>query len=213
MPISAHGISAANWPTASLTVDISSRTVAVNAVTVRQHCLHSMTIEAVPHIPLSQHRRNGFTLIELLVVLLLLTITIGIVGINLGNNERDQVRDESTRLAALLQTARDEAILQGQILTVQFQPDGYTFLRVNDKGKLIPLVSDDTLRPRRLPDGMTLTVDIDGVPVPQGAGLIFEPSGQLPAFVLTLRIRESAWHTRNENGRIRALAPEALHAG
>ena len=171
-----------------------------------------MAVDATRHIPVAPYRRNGFTLIELLVVLLLLTITIGIVGINLGNNERDQVRDESTRLAALLQTARDEAILQGQILTVQFQPDGYTFLRVNDKGKLTPLDTDDTLRPRRLPDGMSLSVDIDGVPVSTGAGLIFEPSGQLPAFVLTLRIGESAWHTRNDNGRIRALAPEALHA-
>jgi general secretion pathway protein H len=161
---------------------------------------------------LSPHDR-GFTLIELLVVLLLLTITIGIVGINLGSNDSDRVRNESSRLAALLQTARDEAILQGQILAVQFQPDGYLFLRVNEKGTLTPLETDDTLRPRRLPEGMSLTVDIDGVPAENGAGLIFEPSGQLPSFVLTLRYGEAAWHTRNENGRIRALSPEALHAG
>jgi len=158
-------------------------------------------------------RARGFTLIELLVVLLLLTITISIVGLNLGTSDTDRVRDESARLAALLQTARDEAILQGQILAVQFQPEGYSFLRVNEKGALTEMKTDDTLRPRRLPEGMTLTVDIDGAPVTEGAGLIFEPSGQLPAFLLTLRYGNSVWYTRNENGRIRALSPEALHAG
>jgi general secretion pathway protein H len=158
-------------------------------------------------------RTRGFTLIELLVVLLLLTITIGIVGLNLGSNDNERVRDESSRIAALLQTARDEAILQGQVLAVQFKPDGYFFLQVNEKGKLTPLDTDDTLRPRRLPEGMSLTVDIDGVPAESGAGLIFEPSGQLPAFVLTLRYGAAVWHTRNQDGRIRALSPEALHAG
>jgi len=156
---------------------------------------------------------RAFTLIELLVVLLLLTVTIGLVTINLGSNDRDRLQDEAGRLAVLLQAARDESILEGRILVVQFADDGYRFLQVDDTGQLVVLETDDTFRPRQLPHGMALTLDLDGTPAAADAGLLFEPSGQLPPFTLTLRLNNSAWLTRHENGRIHAVAPGAPHAG
>lgn len=158
---------------------------------------------------------RGFTLIELLVVLLVLTVTIGIVSVNLSSNDTDRVRDEADRLVALLQTARDEAILQGQILAVQFQPDGYRFLRIDGEGKLAVIESDDTFRPRRLPEGMTLSAAIDGAPAAGEAGLVLEPSGQLPPFILIFRLDKVRWYAVNESaGRLRSRAtPEAERAG
>jgi general secretion pathway protein H len=161
----------------------------------------------------ARRRAAGFTLIELLVVLLLLTITLGLVGLNLGGGDRDRVRDEASRLAALLQTARDEAILQGQVLVVEFNRDGYRFLRVDDKGRLSPLEHDDSFRPRHLPEGMTLVLELDGTPAAAGSGMVLEPSGQLPAFILTLRLGETSWETRHDSGRIRAQSPGGADAG
>jgi len=169
-------------------------------------------MEPRPLITRPHDRQSGFTLIELLVVLLLLTITIGLVGINLGSDERDRVHEEAGRLAVLLQAARDEAILEGRILAVQFNAGGYRFLQVNDKGKLVVLDRDDTFRPRQLPSGMSMTLDLDGVPAANDAGLLFEPSGNVPPFVLTLRLGQAAWLTRHDSGRIRAEEPGTAHA-
>jgi general secretion pathway protein H len=149
-----------------------------------------------------------------MVVLLILTVTIGIIGINLGNRDLDQVRDEANRLAALLQTAHDETILQGRIMAVQLASDGYRFLSVDASGHLVAIERDDTFRARQLPDGMTLTAELDGAPVTgNSAGLLLEPSGQLPSFVLTFHLGDVRWQTRNDNGQIRSVNPEVAHAG
>ena len=146
-------------------------------------------------------------------MLLLITITLGLIGLNLGDNNTDRVRDEANRLTALLQGARDEAILQGQILAVQFGSDGYRFMRVDAKGQLKPLEQDETFRPRRLPEGMTLSVEIDNIPAEGDTGMIFEPSGQMPPFILTLHLGEAAWQMRYANGRIRSAAPGSGNEG
>lgn len=148
-----------------------------------------------------------------MVVLLILTITIGIIGINLVNRDTDQVRDEANRLAALLQTAHDEAILQGRIMAVQVDSGGYRFLRVDASGHLVVVEHDDTFRARQLPDGMTLTAELDGAPVTgKSAGLLLDPSGQLPSFVLTFHLSDVAWQIRTDDGQIRSVNPEAAHA-
>lgn len=150
----------------------------------------------------------GFTLIELLVVLLLLSIMLGLVGLNLGSNDQDRVRDEAARIAALLQGARDEAILEGQIRVVQFGDGGYRFLQVDGAGQLAALETDDSFRPRQLPEGMTLVLNLDGAAANAETGILLDPSGQLPAFTLTLRLGEASWQTRHAgDGRIRARAP------
>lgn len=157
---------------------------------------------------------RGFTLIEIVVVLLIITITVGLIGVNLGRGDANRARDEADRAVLLLQAARDEAILQGKILAVEFHADGYRFLRVNDKGRLVPIEADDTLAPHVLPDGVTLSFDMDGASAGNETGLILEPSGSFAAFTLTLRAGQARWLAQGSaNGRIRSLAPEDAHAG
>jgi len=159
-------------------------------------------------------RARGFTLIEIVVVLLIFTIILGMVGMNLNRGDRDHVRDEADRLVVLLQAARDEAILKDTILAVEFHPDGYRFLRLDNKGKLVPLDNDDTFVPRRLPEGMTLTFDMDGTPAGSEANLILDPSGSVSAFTLTLRAGHASWLAQGQaNGVIRSQPPESVHAG
>jgi len=156
----------------------------------------------------------GFTLIEIMVVLLIITITIGMVGINLQRGDNNLVQEEADRIVILLQAAREEAILQGQVFAVQFNTDGYRFLRLNNKGRLELIEKDDVLSPRSLPDGVTLSFTMDGAAADTEAGLILDPSGSFIPFVLTLRAGEATWQALGlANGKIQSKQPEPLHAG
>ena len=157
---------------------------------------------------------SGFTLIEIMVVLLIVAITIGMVGINLQRGDNNRVQEETDRIVILLQAAREEAILQGQVFAVQFSEDGYRFLRLNHKGKLELIEQDDVLAPRSLPDGVTLSFTMDGAVAETEAGLVLDPSGSFIPFVLTLHAGEATWQAHGlANGKIQSIPPEPLHAG
>lgn len=159
-------------------------------------------------------RARGFTLIELVIVLLIITITIGLVGINLYRGDNDRVRDEADRIVLLLQAAREEAILQGQVFGVQFTREGYRFQRLNAKGKLENIDTDDVLAPRTLPEGVTLAFELDGVAATDEAGLLLDPTGNFIPFVLTLRAGESVWQALGlANGKIQSKPLETRRAG
>jgi general secretion pathway protein H len=156
----------------------------------------------------------GFTLIEIMVVLLIIAVTIGMIGVNLQRGDNNRVQEEADRIVILLQAAREEAILQGQVFAVQFNKDGYRFLRLSNKGKLEPIERDDVLSPRSLPEGVTLSFTLDGVAADTEAGLILDPSGTFLPFVLTLRAGEAAWQALGlANGKIQSKPLEPPHAG
>jgi general secretion pathway protein H len=154
----------------------------------------------------------GFTLIELAVVMLLLVIILGMVGVNLTRGPSDVVRDEGQRLALLLQTAQQEAILEGRFYAFAVNPNGYEFLRLDDSGKLAPVSAGDPLGPRALPGSMTLElVDQTRVTEDDDAPLIlFDPSGALARFTIVLQAQEAVWYVEaTRNGRIHsAPTPE-----
>lgn len=157
---------------------------------------------------------SGFTLIEIMVVLLIVAITIGMVGVNLQRGDNNRAQDETNRIVILLQAAREEAILQGQVFAVQFTKDGYRFLRSSTKGKLELIEKDDVFSPRTLEEGVMLTFTIDGAAADTEAGLILDPSGSFTPFVLTLRVGEAAWQALGlANGKIQSKPLEAQHAG
>jgi len=150
----------------------------------------------------------GFSLIEIAIVLLIITITIGLIGVNLQRGDSNRVREEADRIVILLQAAREEAILQGQVFAVQFTRDGYSFQRLNAKGKLESIAVDDVLAPRTLPEGVTLSFELDGVVAETKAGLILDPAGSFIPFVLTLRAGEAVWQALGlANGKIQSKQP------
>jgi general secretion pathway protein H len=157
----------------------------------------------------------GFTLIEIMIVVLVISITLGIVGVNLTRDDRDRVKEEADRLAMVLSAARDESILQGRVVIAEFRRDGYRFLRIGIDGRPQPIEGDDTLTPRRLPDGMTLSAEIDGAPNITGESLlILDPTGTLPNLVVTLRLGERHWLAKSVHGQhMRSINPESARAG
>jgi general secretion pathway protein H len=133
---------------------------------------------------------RGFTLIELVVVVLIIGIIVALAGVQLMRSPGEAVRDESERLALLLQAAREEAIMQGRVFAFGAGRESYRFLRLEADGKLKITKDDEILRPRQLPRGVAIeSLQIEGVVPENGSqpqGVVLLPSGDLPAFRIFL---------------------------
>jgi len=157
-------------------------------------------------------RARGFTLIELLVVVVIIVVMVTLAAVQLMRSPAEEVRDESERLALLLQAARDEAILQGRVFAFGAGRESYRFLRMERDGKLKITKEDELLRPRQLAPGVAIeSLQVEGVEADdarQPKGVVFLPSGDLPAFRIVLAGRGARWSVVGApDGSIRAQAP------
>jgi len=154
-------------------------------------------------------KARGFTLLELLVVVVIIAVMVGLAGVQLMRSPGEAVRDESERLALLLQAAREEAILQGRVFAFGAGRESYRFLRLERDGKLKIAEDDELLRPRRLAAGVAIeSFQVEGAAgdVPQ-EGVVFLPSGDLPAFRILLAGGGARWSVVGApDGTIRAQA-------
>lgn len=142
-------------------------------------------------------RSRGFTLIELMVVILIIVIVLGLVGVNLEPDRETVVRDEARRMALLLRTAQQEAILQGKILAMEITPEGYVFLMLDHNSEFRSLSRDEILRPRDLPrDIIISSVNIEGRPVTEKPRLILLPTGELPEFTIVFSFGDIHWQVQ-----------------
>jgi len=142
----------------------------------------------------AQRTQRGFTLIEVAVVMLVIVIVLGIVSVNLDPDRETPVRDEARRLVLLLQTAQQEAILQGKILALAIERQGYYFLMLNEKNEFKPMTDDEVLHARPLPSGIVIsTVDIEGLPENEKPRLILLPTGELPPFTVIFSHGDLRW--------------------
>ena len=157
---------------------------------------------------------RGFTLIEVAVVMLVIVIVLGIVSVNLEPDRDAILRDEANRMALLLQTAQQESILQGKVIAVVVEREGYYFLMMDDTSEFKPLSQDDVLYPRPLPKDIVISsVDIDGVTDTEKPRLILLPTGELAAFTVILSRGTTHWLVKGEmTGEIKAQLASASPA-
>jgi len=150
----------------------------------------------------------GFTLIELLVVVAIIVVIVGLAGAQLMRGPGDVVREESERLALLLRAAREEAILQGRVYAFGAGRETYRFLRLERNGRLKVASADELLRPQRLPPGIAIeALQVEGAAEAAQDGVVFLPSGELPAFRIVLGGGGARWSVVGApDGTIRAQA-------
>ncbi len=158
---------------------------------------------------------RGFTLIELLVVLMIIGLFLGLVSTIAQPDERAVLRVEAERLAQLLDLAAEESRLTGSSIGWTGDGSGYRFWRVGDEAQWSEIRDSDLLRPRALPQGMTISeLRVENLR-PQGEmRLEFNPYGPSPAFMVEIAIGAQRYFVAGSpTGDVRAVPVEgAAHA-
>lgn len=114
--------------------------------------------------------RQGFTLLEVLMVVLLVGILSSVVMLSVGSGGPERyMREEADRLAALIEQAADEAVMQNQEFGLRLTEKGYVFLCLDEAKQQWNYCADSIFRERELEGGLELRVAkpsaLKGLPV------------------------------------------------
>jgi general secretion pathway protein H len=134
---------------------------------------------------------RGFSLLELLIVIVIVGITLGVATLNALPSGRQLLQDDAKRVALLLQTARDEAILRNRLIAFEVDSDSYRFVQF-DGYKWEPIGDDDMLRERKFkqsPVQISINPSLTAGAIPLRIVFGREPVGT--PFILTLAKGES----------------------
>ncbi len=108
--------------------------------------------------------QRGFTLLELMVVVFIIALVAAGAIIALGSTGKDsQLEKERDRLSTLMSYSQE----RGAMLTLEYGircgVHGYRFVYFDHMlNQWQPETTDETLRPRKFPDGLQLTLTIEG---------------------------------------------------
>jgi general secretion pathway protein H len=110
-----------------------------------------------------RHRQPGFTLIELLVVIVIIgtIVSIAVLSIGVGGDDEDVDR-ERRRFASIMETVRDEAMLQGREFGLEVMLSSYRFVEFDPLARQwVEPPFDDLYELRELPEGIEIELFID----------------------------------------------------
>ena len=146
-------------------------------------------------------RARGFTLIEILVVLALIALLTGLAALSAGA-AGSPVEREARRLASTLRLAVDESRLQGRVLGLRFDQEGYSYLELlpgePDGGPGFNFIWKQSaqrgaLAPRSWPEPLKFELRINGRLVTEGLRrpsrppqIVLLPEGEFTPFSLRL---------------------------
>lgn len=148
-------------------------------------------------------RDAGLTLFEMLIVMAIIGIASGAAVMGTSVLTRDnRAEDEALRLAALMQVAGDEALVNGTPLVLEWSATGYGFRRWLGDGAGWGAALDGRLASfRALPAGLALARD-DGL----AQAVTIAPGGMGSAVDLRLDGAGGVWTVAFDGVKARAVA-------
>ena len=183
-------------------------------------------------MPHSINRRGccqtGFTLIEMMVVLVIMGIIVSTVVLSIKTDDIEEYMEiEMRRVHALLNLARDEAVLQGQEIALTVDDNKYAFETYGEEG-WVPITDDRVFRERQVVNGAELSLRVDDFEIKLGnkkqeanelSGKKEKPriyilsSGEIMPFELILRTEDQTIEYRIKvegDGVIKLVLPQDL---
>lgn len=136
---------------------------------------------------------QGFTLLEVMVVVVIISVLSSFVIVSLQDRDKSiQFTNEAKRLNHVIALAREEAILNSEILGLRFRKNCYTFmLRNNAEWKPY---NDRVFGPHKIPQGIEFQLLVNGIVTPlpldqspKTPQIAIWPSGELSPFELNIK--------------------------
>jgi general secretion pathway protein H len=108
---------------------------------------------------------RGFTLIELLVVVFIISLTAGIllINISLGTTE-DKIKQEAIRFQSLLRFSHEQSVIRAEEYGIRFHKTGYRFMTLEDE-LWVEMSTDRHLVAKELEDNMEFELYIEDIDV------------------------------------------------
>jgi len=133
-----------------------------------------------------------------MVVLVIIGVILTFVGLSgSGDSRAEQMQREMRRLAALIEMASEEAVLRSEQLAIRFGETDYEFMLL-EAGQWSTISDIPLLRPRELPKGIELQLELQDNPPPgleaeeaESPQVFLLSSGEMTPFILTLSAPES----------------------
>lgn len=131
---------------------------------------------------------RGFTLLEMMVVLVVASIMLSMATLKLMPNAQTVLREESQRLAFLMENGAMSSQAGGQPLAWSGTGNTYRFWKRTKEGEWVRIERDNLLRPRNLPEGVRIgEVSFNGRRIEPGALVVLSPELSAKDFRVSLR--------------------------
>jgi general secretion pathway protein H len=119
---------------------------------------------------------RGFTLLELMVALVIASIMLSMATLQLMPTAQSMLRDESKRLAFLMENGAMASQAGGQPLAWSGTGNSYRFWKRTKEGEWERVERDTLLRPRNLPEAVRIgEISFDGRRIEPGSLITLSP--------------------------------------
>ena len=124
---------------------------------------------------------------ELMVVLVIIGISLSMVTLQLMPDNRATLRQESEKLALLLENAQSQAQASGRSLAWSGESSHYYFWKKNDYDDWERIEDDKLFRSRELPDGIKISrVSVEEIPLKPGDKLSLSANSVTLPYIISM---------------------------